>query len=148
MRTSRCQRSPFAAATTRVDTKGCTISTDQTTDVTHAALLLLRATNPDTTLSTAHCSMRVPTRNAVQVYPARNGRWQAQVHHASLGGYPTAWEAGVAVAQALHIEKAQQAAAKAQTVGQPTREKKKKKKKTPIEKQRIKKATLGKSRKA
>lgn len=32
------------------------------------------------------------------VYPGRKGRWQAQVGHKSIGGFPTAWEAGVAVA--------------------------------------------------
>jgi len=31
------------------------------------------------------------------VYPARNGRWQAQVCHHAIGGYATAWEAGTAV---------------------------------------------------
>ena len=31
------------------------------------------------------------------VYPARKGRWQAQVNHRSIGGYSTAWDAGVAV---------------------------------------------------
>ena len=39
------------------------------------------------------------------VYAARNGRWQAQVNHHAIGGYATAWEAGVAVAQALYREK-------------------------------------------
>ena len=34
------------------------------------------------------------------VYPARNGRWQAQVGHKSIGGFSTAWEAGVAGADA------------------------------------------------
>ena len=32
------------------------------------------------------------------VYPGRQGRWQAQVDHKSIGGFATAWEAGVAVA--------------------------------------------------
>ena len=36
------------------------------------------------------------------VYPARNGRWQAQVNHASIGGFPSAWEAGVAVARGYY----------------------------------------------
>ena len=44
----------------------------------------------------------IPTRRTksgwVGVYPARKGRWQAQVNHRSIGGYATAWEAGVAVA--------------------------------------------------
>lgn len=35
------------------------------------------------------------------VYPARKGRWQAQVNHKSIGGYPSAWEAGVAVTSHL-----------------------------------------------
>ena len=38
------------------------------------------------------------------VYPARNGRWQAQANHASIGGFATKWEAGVAVAQAVYTE--------------------------------------------
>lgn len=36
------------------------------------------------------------------VYPARGSRWQAQVNHRSIGGFPTAWEAGVAVARELY----------------------------------------------
>ena len=35
------------------------------------------------------------------VYPGRGGRWQAQVDHKSIGGFPTAWEAGLAVTQEL-----------------------------------------------
>ena len=35
------------------------------------------------------------------VYPARKGRWQAQVNHRSIGGYSTAWDAGVAVTRHL-----------------------------------------------
>ena len=35
------------------------------------------------------------------VYAARNGRWQAQVEHKSIGGFPTAWDAGIAVAKAI-----------------------------------------------
>jgi hypothetical protein len=42
------------------------------------------------------------------VYPARNGRWQAQYQHRSIGGFYTAWEAGVAVAKA-HQSKARKA---------------------------------------
>ena len=34
----------------------------------------------------------------------RNGRWQAQANHASIGGFATKWEAGVAVAQAVYTE--------------------------------------------
>ena len=39
----------------------------------------------------------------VGVYPARKGRWQAQVNHRSIGGHPTAWEAGLAVAAHLVV---------------------------------------------
>ena len=35
------------------------------------------------------------------VYPGRGGRWQAQVDHKSIGGFLTAWEAGLAVTQEL-----------------------------------------------
>ena len=35
------------------------------------------------------------------VYAARKGRWQAQVGHKSIGGFASAWEAGVAVAAYL-----------------------------------------------
>lgn len=49
----------------------------------------------------------IPTRRTksgwVGVYPARKGRWQAQVNHRSIGGYATAWEAGVAVAAHLVV---------------------------------------------
>ena len=49
----------------------------------------------------------IPTRRTksgwVGVYPARKGRWQAQVNHRSIGGYSTAWEAGVAVAAHLVV---------------------------------------------
>ena len=49
----------------------------------------------------------IPTQRTksgwVGVYPARKGRWQAQVNHRSIGGYPTAWEAGVAVAAHLVV---------------------------------------------
>ncbi|KAL1528293.1 hypothetical protein AB1Y20_009649 [Prymnesium parvum] len=49
----------------------------------------------------------IPTKRTksgwVGVYPARKGRWQAQVNHRSIGGYPTAWEAGVAVAAHLVV---------------------------------------------
>lgn len=38
------------------------------------------------------------------VYPARGSRWQAQVNHRSIGGFPTAWDAGVAVAVAIFKE--------------------------------------------
>eukprot|EP00965_Chrysotila_dentata_P155027 5122460-Pleurochrysis_carterae.AAC.2 len=37
------------------------------------------------------------------VYPARHGRWQAQVQHRSVGGYSSAWEAGVAVVANLLV---------------------------------------------
>ena len=39
----------------------------------------------------------------VGVYPARKNRWQAQVNHRSIGGYASAWEAGVAVAAHLVV---------------------------------------------
>ena len=35
------------------------------------------------------------------VYPGRKGRWQAQFNHKSIGGFATAWEAGVAVAMEI-----------------------------------------------
>ena len=35
------------------------------------------------------------------VYKARNGRWQAQANHMSVGGFSSKWHAGVAVAIAL-----------------------------------------------
>mmetsp|Transcript_3355 Transcript_3355/g.8042 ORF Transcript_3355/g.8042 Transcript_3355/m.8042 type:complete len:523 (-) Transcript_3355:807-2375(-) len=35
----------------------------------------------------------------VGVYPARHGRWQAQVKHRSYGGFETSWDAGVKVAK-------------------------------------------------
>ena len=38
----------------------------------------------------------------VGVYKARNGRWQAQVNHRAIGGYATAREAGIAVAELMH----------------------------------------------
>jgi hypothetical protein len=38
------------------------------------------------------------------VYPARNGRFQAQFRHCAIGGFASAWEAGVAVAQAYYGE--------------------------------------------
>ena len=40
------------------------------------------------------------------VYPARGNRWQAQFRHKALGGYATAYEAGVAVARAVQREEA------------------------------------------
>ena len=47
------------------------------------------------------------------VYPARNGRWQAQVHHSSIGGFATKREAGIAVAIAVYREKKKKHAEKA-----------------------------------
>ena len=52
------------------------------------------------------------------VYPGRGGKFQAQLNHRSIGGYSSAWEAGVAVTAYLVVmaqaeEKAEQEAAQA-----------------------------------
>ena len=39
----------------------------------------------------------------VGVYPARRGKWQAQVYHKAIGSYGSAWEAGVAVVTHLVV---------------------------------------------
>ena len=69
------------------------------------------------------------------VYPARGSRWQAQVNHRSIGGFPTAWDAGVAVAVAIFKETRAKARPKVtkvrereqvQEAARPTRESKRK----------------------
>ena len=61
------------------------------------------------------------------VYPARNGRWQAQVLHRAIGGFPTAWEAGVAVARAIYAHKLEKQKARLKKNNKKNNKKKNKK---------------------
>ena len=79
-------------------------SDDTKMAATELKIISKRAAKAEKASNAASAQEPIPSRCNVSgykgVYPGRNGRWQAQYNHQSIGGFCTAWEAGVAVAKA------------------------------------------------